>query len=358
MDSIHKIDYVGTLLLIGGSVLPCFAIMHAAEEPGTIKTGQFIGPMVAGCICWIMLVSWGMFHQSKLPGRFESAFPPHLFRNRRFAAGCANSLLMGFGFVVTIFNIPLRMQTVHGKGPLMAGITLLPLLCCSAIGSVMGTGLSPKKDRLGPTLMLGSGSMALGCGLLSTLGSSVSTGGKVYAFQIFVGLGFGMTASVATLLANMESKKKDHAVAQGITAAARVLGGAFGLSAATLILGNRIKTRLTFLPAEDAENPAVHLATLTLEQAARVRDVYSDSFNLIFLMTACVSVGAFLCSCMAYNTSTEPIEDRLSHKAEIEAEQREQQLALREIDVLHKGASSYISKEEACSASSDKASSR
>jgi hypothetical protein len=188
-SAIHKVDWLGTILLIGGCVLPCFALMHAAEVPGTWKTGQFIGPMVGGVISWIFLVGWGVYHTTKMPDRIDPAFPPHLFKVRRYAATTASSLFLGLGYVTCLYNIPLVVQTVHGKGPLVAGLALLPILCSSAVGSILGTALSPVKDRFGPTLMVGAGLFTLGAGLLATLGDTPDIQAKLYGFEIFVGLG-------------------------------------------------------------------------------------------------------------------------------------------------------------------------
>ena len=320
-SSARKVDIPGTLLLIAGCVLPCFSLMHAAEVPQSWRTGKFIGPIVAGVMSWVLLVAWEYRHTTKMPGRYDPAFPPQLFKVRRYAATAANSLLMGFGFVICIYNVPLRLQTINGKGPLQAGLSLLPLLCTSAIGSVLGTALSPTKDRLGPTVMVGSALMALGTGLLSTLGDSASVEAKVYGFQVFVGLGFGMTASSSSLLANIESKKKDHAVAQGIAAAARVLGGAIGLSAGTAIQGDLVRTKLKEIPAAALQHLATSQKDLTDVQRALVRKVYSESFNKIFLMAAIVTSVAFLAGLFTYNTSTEPLLERLQHKGETESQE-------------------------------------
>ncbi|EGP86308.1 unnamed protein product [Zymoseptoria tritici ST99CH_1A5] len=318
--SVYKVDWLGTLLLIGGCVLPCFALMHAAEVPGSWNTGSFIGSMVGGLISWILLVVWGVYHTTKMPGRLDAAFPPHLFRNRRYAATTAGSLLIGLGYVACLFSIPLRVQTVHGKGPLIAGLTLLPLLCCSAVGSIMGSVLSPTKDRFGPTIMVGSAIMALGTGLLAILDDSAAIDPKIYGFQCLVGLGFGMTASASTLVANIESKMKDHAVAQGITAAARVFGGAVGLAASTTIRGDDVRIKLASISSAALQN--LHLSykngDLTDEQILLVRKVYSDSYSKIFIMAAGIAAAGFLCSLFAWNGSTEPLGDRLLHKAELQ----------------------------------------
>lgn len=67
---------------------------------------------------------------------------PSNHNSSKYAATAANSLLTGLSFVICVYNVPLRLQPVNGKGPLQAGLSLLALLCTSAISSVLGTALS------------------------------------------------------------------------------------------------------------------------------------------------------------------------------------------------------------------------
>jgi hypothetical protein len=128
-----------------------------------------------------------------------------------------------------------------------------------------------------------------------------------------------MTASSSTLIANMESRMKDHAVAQGITAAARVFGGAVGLAASTTIRGDDVREKLKNIPTDILQH--LHLAykngELTDEQIPLVRKVYSDSYNKIFMMSAGIAAVGFLCALFAWNGSTESLGDRLQHKSEM-----------------------------------------
>lgn len=113
---------------------------------------------------------------------------------------------------------------------------------------------------------------------------------------------------------------KDHAVAQGITAAARVFGGAVGLAASTTIRGDDVREKLAGISADVLQN--LHLSykngQLTEEQIPLVRKVYSDSYNRIFIMAASIAAVGFLCSLFAWNDSTESLADRLTHKSEME----------------------------------------
>ncbi|KAF7187571.1 Efflux pump FUS6 [Pseudocercospora fuligena] len=323
--AIRKFDVVGCVLLIAGCVLPVFSLMHAAEQPGTWNDAIFIGPIVAGIVSWIALIAWEMYIGRKHGDKLDAVFPTHLFRNRRYAANAANSLLMGVGFSIAIYDVPLRLQTVNGKSPMQAGLSLLPLLCLSAIGSTLGTILSPKRDNLCPTIAVGSALMALGTGLLATLSNGQAVEAKLYGFQVFVGLGFGMTASSSSLINNIESKPKDHAVAQGVVAAARVFGGSVGLAGGTAILGQKVLTQLRGVVDTDQMSHLTSvMKNMSPTELAAIRHTYSDAFNETFIMAAAISAAAVIAGVCTWNDSKEDFLDRLAHKGQMQPEVKPQ----------------------------------
>ncbi|EME86737.1 uncharacterized protein MYCFIDRAFT_162355 [Pseudocercospora fijiensis CIRAD86] len=323
--AIRRFDVVGCVLLIAGCVLPVFSLMHGAEKPGSWDDAIFIGAIVAGIVSWIALIPWEMYIARKHGDKLDAVFPIHMFKNRRYAANAASSLLMGVGLCLAIYDVPLRLQTVNGKSPMQAGISLLPLLCFSAIGSTLGTLLSPQRDNLCPTIAVGSAFMALGTGLLATLSDAQAVEAKLYGFQVFVGLGFGMTASSSSLISNIESKPKDHAVAQGVVAAARVFGGSVGLAGGTAILGQKVLTQLRGVVTTDQMS---HLTSVmkdkTPTQLAAIRHTYSDAFNETFIMAAAISVAAFIAGVCTWNDSKEDFLDRLAHKGQMQPDVKPQ----------------------------------
>ena len=116
----------------------------------------------------------------------------------------------------------------------MAGVSLLPLLVSAAIGSMLG-GLTVIHSFA--ALLVASGSMALGTGLLSTLSDHHSIQARTYGFEVPLGLGVGLSISISTLLAALQCESQDMAIAQGVIAQARVLGGSIGIAASTAIVG-------------------------------------------------------------------------------------------------------------------------
>ena len=125
-------------------------------------------------------------------------------------AGVLATMLTGFPYFVVIYSLPLYFQVVNGKSALLAGIGLLPLLGSAAVASMVGGIINGKKNRVFETLMVGACLMLIGTACLSTLSNTLEPEPKVYGFQVFVGLGFGLTVSTVSLLAAVECEIRDH----------------------------------------------------------------------------------------------------------------------------------------------------
>jgi len=137
-------------------------------------------------------------------------FPLRLIKRRVYMAYVLSTLLIGFPYFLIIYSLPLRFQVVNGRSPLAAGVLLLPMLGSSAVASMIGGAVNGKKNRACATLLVGSGFMIIGTALLSTLSNTTDVQPRIYGFQVFVGLGFGLTVSTVSLGAGLESEVRDN----------------------------------------------------------------------------------------------------------------------------------------------------
>ncbi|KAJ8120292.1 hypothetical protein ONZ43_g2962 [Nemania bipapillata] len=190
-------------------------------------------------------------------------------------------MFIGFPFILIVYAFPLRCQVVNGKDALMAGIMLLPMLASSAIGTVVSGILNgKKKDYSCETLIVATGSMAIGCGLLTTISGSVDLEAKALGFLVFVGLGFGLSVSTTTILARLQSSVRDHAPAQGIVAQVRVFGGSLGIAASAAILQTSLRAQgggsLTSQQISSVEGGGGNLAP---NELAAIRRAYASAFR-------------------------------------------------------------------------------
>lgn len=216
VPNIHKrswkdLDFLGSLLVVAASVLVVFAFQDAGhsqvENPWSKAT--FIGPLVAGLVSWIGLFAWeGAFE--RLWSKKMAALPLVLIRNRVFAAVILNTIFLGFSYLAALFAVPLRLQVVNGKSPVIAGVMMLPMLGGTGIGSALTGALSKKRNRLSETMTVGTVLVTLGLALETTVSASVELEPKFLGFLMFIGLGYGMITASATMFTTTEAPITEH----------------------------------------------------------------------------------------------------------------------------------------------------
>ncbi|KAI0889599.1 major facilitator superfamily transporter [Annulohypoxylon maeteangense] len=287
----RELDYLGSILLIGAAVLVVFPFQNVGTLTDRWSQAVFIIPLIIGVILWLTLFAWSIFIEKRWVHKIVPALPMRLLRNRVYAAAVLNTLLIGFPYLLIIYAFPLRLQIVNGKDSLLAGVMLLPMLGSSAVGSVISGAFNSKGNRTFELQIVASCFVVLGCGLLSTLSSSFTLEPKALGFLVFVGLGFGIIVSTATIAATVESSTGDHAVAQGVMAQVRVLGGSIGIAASSAIVGTRIKDQVGSLETSWLPSPEGAGDGLTHTQQIAVQQAYSDAFNED--MRVCAIIGAF-----------------------------------------------------------------
>jgi hypothetical protein len=191
-------------------VLVIFAFQQAGVLGDSFGKAIFIAPVVAGALCAIGLVAWEVLIAKKWPDTMDALFPSALFTRRVYLSGALTTLFTGFPYFIVIYNIPLHLQIINGKSPLVAGIGLLPLLASTAVGSMLGGVASARRNNTFYTLSIGAAILTLGVGLLSMASGGHAVDPKIYGFEVLIGLGFGMTVSTASILAATECDLKDH----------------------------------------------------------------------------------------------------------------------------------------------------
>lgn len=72
---------------------------------------------------------------------------------------------------------------------------------CSSVGSmIVGMTTGNKKNRSFPILVVASCLMVIGTSCLSTLSDTIDVEAKTYGFQVFMGLGFGLTVATSSVV--------------------------------------------------------------------------------------------------------------------------------------------------------------
>ncbi|KAI4962120.1 hypothetical protein J4E86_001152 [Alternaria arbusti] len=302
-----QVDFLGCLLLVAASVPFVIAFqqagIHVLMNSSIWSSALFVAPLIVGVLCFAALFTWEWFIARRWPDAIAALFPMRLAKNRVYMSALATTLLIGFPYFVIIYSLPTRFQVVNGKSAIGSGVALLPMLGSSAIGSTLAGAASSKKNNTFAVNVIGAALMLIGTATLSTLDNTFAPQARAYGLQVFVGLGFGLTVSNSTLLAGIESEPRDTAVAQGLMAQVRVLGGSVGIAASTAILGIKERQELLdslIVEGAQLESLAESMRTLPPNKVFAIRQTYSDAFNETLVACAVISGVALLATLAAW----------------------------------------------------------
>ena len=216
----------------------------------------------------------------------------------------SNAFFTGFPFTSIVVNIPQRFQAVNAASPTRAGLLLLPLLLLSPFASGL-SGYLGTNFKVPPVylVIVGSFLQLLGVGLMCSLSStSLVEQKQQYAYEVIMGLGFGLVLTSLLGLIPLVVSKKDMPVVIGAVTQFRVLGGTIGLAISTTVLNSFVKNKLPTMlsPAEIAGigNSLSEIAKLTVEQQEFVRRTFAEGYARQIWVTAgfsgLVVVSSFL----------------------------------------------------------------
>lgn len=214
--------------------------------------------------------------------------------------------LSGYCYLAIVITLPERFQIVNEDSALMAGVHLIPMLGATSLGSIIAGALSKRKNNTSQTLIAASCLQVIGLGLLTTFDAPSSPTNPQFGYQAIFGLGVGLTFSSATILTKIQASGRDHAVAQGVMAQVRVLGGALGLVVCNVVFNIHLESLESKLSGSEKE--ALHRSPMALmdmgENADQsfgqeVKKVFSTSFqSMVWVMfwVAVAEVVASLCT--------------------------------------------------------------
>lgn len=337
------LDFLGSFLVIAAAVLVTFSFqnagVHSSGNPW--NKAVFIAPFVVGILCWIGLAAWQRFLARRSP-RKMAALPPTLIRNRVFAAAALNTIFLGFAFLATLYTIPLRLQVVNGKSPIMAGVIMLPMVGATGLGSVITGAFSRKENHLAETIIAGTMSVTLGLALETTVSDSAELDAKFIGFMVFIGLGYGLSTATATMFTAGESPIAEHgkfsvsvhiksacfpltncsaAPAQGLIAQCRMLGGSIGIAMSSAVLAAHEKAQLAgVVPPTALAN--LQDADLTEAQYAAVRKTYNDAFTETMKVCAIVAGIGILLTLGTYSRDRVPLLEQRNQQIQAEIARR------------------------------------
>ncbi len=113
-----------------------------------------------------------------------------ILTQRTVAASCVVAAGMCMGMSILINYVPMYFQAARGFSPGQSGQYLLSLVVPDPISTVASGVLASMTGYYVPYMTIGSTMLAVGAGLLSTLGATTELP-RIFGFEAVTGIGFG-----------------------------------------------------------------------------------------------------------------------------------------------------------------------
>ncbi|KAF2158439.1 hypothetical protein M409DRAFT_71642 [Zasmidium cellare ATCC 36951] len=179
--------------------------------------------------------------------KVRPVIPFALFCNRTIAAILAQNVLFGAVYYGFIYFVPLYLQVVREKQPVLASAIFVPYFATHGIWStVSGLILSMLQNKgrrsYSYVLSFGFAIWTLAMGLLAWHSNRVASPLALFVvFEILVGLGTGSVFQNSIMAIRAQVTADLNAVAVSTRNVLRFFGGALGIAICSTVLENRLK---------------------------------------------------------------------------------------------------------------------
>ena len=226
-------DVIGLLLLSSGLVLAIYGATQGAQFGWTTLSSW---PYLAGGLCLLALyVVWASRHA-------HPAVDLGVLRHAQPALAVGLSALVAIVLFVTLFLIPVFLETVQGFSPLVAGLALLPQGLVTGVGTVLGNRLAARRGTRVSAVL---GMAILTVSTVVLLAVQITTPAWVTAL-ILSGRGLALGLTIQPLLTTMMGSLPPEQIPDGNTLfnVAQRLGGSIGIPLLATFFALREQVRL------------------------------------------------------------------------------------------------------------------
>ncbi|MCQ4209896.1 MDR family MFS transporter [Streptomyces longispororuber] len=231
-----KIDFLGAFLIVAGvcAILIWVSLAGNQFAWASWQTAALTG---GGAVLLVAAVVVEM----RVP---EPIIPLGIFRNPTVSLTTLASLLVGVAmFGGTVF-LSQYFQVSLGKSPTIAGLMSLPMILGLLVSSTVVGQIISATGRWKIYLIVGAVFMAVGLGLLSTIGADTHFG-LLSVYMAVMGIGVGMLMQNLVLAAQNDVPAAELGAATSVLSFFRSMGGTIGTSVLGAILANRVASEMT-----------------------------------------------------------------------------------------------------------------
>jgi predicted MFS family arabinose efflux permease len=173
----------------------------------------------------------------------QPLMPLRLFRSRARVGSYIVMLITGSAVFAMFFFLTQYIQEVKGFSPLRAGFAFLPVSAVIVVTAQIASRLVP---RIGPRLLIATGTLLAAGGLLglAQLSPTSSYAAGILPYISLIGFGMGMIFVPVTLGAVAGVDQNDSGIASAMLNVGQQVGGTIGLSALVTVFSTGLNNYL------------------------------------------------------------------------------------------------------------------
>lgn len=297
-DGIKAIDWLGTVLIIGGVIM----FLLGLQFGGVTQPWDSAEVL---CLIILGLFVLGLFLIAELKVAKYPIMPLRLFNHRNNVFAFAVCFFHGITFIAGSYFLPLYFQSVLGATPILAGVYQLAFVGAIGIGAIAVGIYIRKTGSYRPPIWVGMLLLTLGFGLLIDLPTTADWG-RIVPFEIIAGLGAGPIFQAPLIALQNNVELKDMATATATFAFVRNLATSIGLVIGTVVYQNRVNAQYDTLASVLPQNLAAYLAQQATGASVQVvdalqtgpqtvvRQVLTASLSQMWIFFACAAGVGFL----------------------------------------------------------------
>ncbi|KUM59907.1 hypothetical protein ACN42_g7239 [Penicillium freii] len=260
MDGLKSLDWIGSLLIIGGTVCFLYGLEVGASDQRPWASAMVICLLVFG------VVILGLFILYEARFATNPLIPGRILSSRTNCASISVLCLHSLVFISYDYFLPLYFQVVLGFNAIISGVCLLVLVVpLSAFTMSTGWYVRRKGDYQSP-IWIGTCFMTLGTGLFISLGSGIDWP-KIIIFQIIVGIGAGPLFQSPMIALQSHVKQVDIAAAMSASSFMRSLCSSISIVIGSVLLQKTLHGGKLTLGSDDGADKNIG-KTLSVKNSA------------------------------------------------------------------------------------------
>jgi EmrB/QacA subfamily drug resistance transporter len=291
-ETVKNLDPLGTLLFLPSIICLLLALeWGAAEYPWSAP--RMIALLTVFAALFVAFLLWQYFTRNT-----TATLPGRIVFQRSVAFGSISQFCVGATMITVSLFIPLWFQAIQGVSAMQSGIRTIPLVLSVVVGSILSGALVQRIGYYTPFMILGSVSMAVGAGLLTTWNINTTRAAWI-GFQVVLGFGVGCTMQHPNFAVQIVLQKRDIPVGTAVLSLCQTLGGAVFASVGQNLYIDKFSSGLRQIGGFDPDKVLHAGATeLTKHIPARLQPLVLAAYN--HALTKGTFFAALVVACLAF----------------------------------------------------------